>query len=189
VFPPDSVLHVVNRGNDRRTLFGSSVEYAQFRQLLDDSRSRVSVALLAFVLMPNHWHLVVQPPNHSVLSQFLHRLTGIHAKRTRMASSTVGEGHIYQGRYHAVLLETPKRLINAIRYVEANPVRARLVARAELWPWSSLNERLRDIGTLDDGPIPFPRDEAWLEQVNATSVTMSTRDPRRRSRNLELPPG
>jgi putative transposase len=188
VFPVDSVLHVVNRGNDRRTLFSNSVEYAMFRELLDDSRSRLNVPLLAFVLMPNHWHLVLQPHQPAELSRFLHRVTGIHAKRTRRASDTVGEGHVYQGRYHSVLLETPRRFINAIRYVEANPLRAGLVPRAELWPWSSLNERMRDAGTLDDGPVVLPRDETWLEQVNATIAGKPLLEKRRRSFNPQRQP-
>ena len=159
-----------------------------FRELLDDSRSRLNVPLLAFVLMPNHWHLVLQPHQPAELSRFLHRVTGIHAKRTRRASDTVGEGHVYQGRYHSVLLETPRRFINAIRYVEANPLRAGLVPRAELWPWSSLNERMRDAGTLDDGPVVLPRDETWLEQVNATIAGKPLLEKRRRSFNPQRQP-
>jgi putative transposase len=188
VFPADSVLHVVNRGNDRRTLFGNAVEYAMFRELLDDSRSRLEMPLLAFVLMPNHWHLVLQPHTAADLSRFLHRITGIHARRMRRASDTLGDGHVYQGRYHSRVLETPRRLINAIRYVEANPRRAGLVARAELWPWSSLNERLRGAASLDDGPMVLPRDHTWLEQVNSPSAAKPKPEKRRKSFTPERQP-
>jgi putative transposase len=184
VFPADSVLHVVNRGNDRRTLFASSVDYAMFRELLQDLRERLDVPMLAFVLMPNHWHLVLQPHHHTDLSRFLHRLTGIHAKRTREATDTVGEGHVYQGRYRSFALETTRRFLNTIRYVEANPVRAGLVAKAELWPWSSLNERLRELPTLDIGPVTLPMDETWLAMVNAPGPAKPMKSQRRESRDL-----
>ena len=101
--------------------------------------------------------------------------------RTRRLSDTVGHGHIYQGRYHSSLVETDLRFVRTIRYVEANPVRSGLVARAELWHWSSLSERLRSLQTLDAGPFELPADEEWLALVNATALA-SPKPPRRRSR-------
>ena len=78
--------------------------------------------------------------------------------------------------------------MNTIRYVEANPVRAGLVSRAELWPWSSLNERLRDARTLDLGPVALPTDDWWLELVNATQRQPVKRQ-RRRTSSIAVPPG
>ena len=130
VFPPETALHIINRGNDRRALFSGDGEYAKFLVLIRRAARHHPVRILAYVLMPNHWHLVVVPGQTEHVSRFLQRLTGAHAARLRRATRTVGEGHVYQGRYHALVLESALRLLRTMRYVEANPVRAGLVERA-----------------------------------------------------------
>jgi putative transposase len=116
--------------------------------------------------MPNHWHLLVQAPSPGELSQFMHRVTWRHAAEVRKSTQSMGLGHLYQGRYRAHLVETERRYLVALRYVEANPVRAGLVAKAEDWRWSSLRERLREARRIVDGPValPYPRD--WVDIVN-----------------------
>jgi putative transposase len=126
-FSPETALHVVNRGNDRRRLFTTDCEYAAFLVLIRRVARDYPLHLLAYVLMPNHWHLVVWPEEPQGVPRFLQRLTGAHAARLRRESRTVGEGHVYQGRYFAVQLESEIQLLRTLRYVEANPVRARLV--------------------------------------------------------------
>lgn len=166
VFPPQTALHIVNRGNDRRALFGSDGEYARFLVLIRRAAQDYPIQILAYVLMPNHWHLVVWPEEPQHVSRFLQRFTGAHATRLRRATRTVGEGHVYQGRYHAFVLESALRLLRTMRYVEANPVRAGLVERAEDWRWSSLTERLGRTLLISPAPLALPPVTDWVRLVN-----------------------
>lgn len=167
-FPPDAVLHVINRGNDRRLLFHRDGDYRAFWWLLERNIRTVEVPLLAYVLMPNHWHLVVRPHSPTDLARLLQRVTGTHAMRIRRRSHTVGLGHIYQGRYRAFVIETPDQYVNVVRYIEANPLKAGLVPRAENWRWSSLRDRLRHRASLAEGPVPLPAADEWIDHVNAS---------------------
>ncbi|MEP7117462.1 MAG: transposase, partial [Acidobacteriota bacterium] len=174
-------IHVINRGNDRRQLFASDGQYARFLVLIRRAARHHPVDLLAYVLMPNHWHLVMCPAQPEDVSRFLQRLTGAHASRLRRATNTVGEGHVYQDRYRAFLLESEVRLLRTIRYVEANPVRAALVDRAEDWPWSSLAEREGRPRIISPPTVQLPPLAEWLALVNMpvplplSSVVRSTR--------------
>ena len=121
--------------------------------------------------MPNHWHFVLWPRDVAELSQFLHYLTTAHAARFRYASGTTGFGHVYQGRYRSSIVDRDARYVRTLRYVEANPLRAGFVRRAEDWPWSSLSERLGVARRIVDGPVELPRAEDWVSLVNAQSIS------------------
>ncbi len=166
-FPPDLALHIINRGNDRRRLFTRAGDYARFLVLIRRAARRYPVDLLAYVLMPNHWHLVMWPAQAEDISRFLQWLTGTHASRLRRLSNTVGEGHVYQGRYHAFPIESAEHLLRTMRYVEANPLRAALVDRAEDWPWSSLADRRGQVRLISPAPTDLPPLADWLTLVNA----------------------
>lgn len=166
-FEPDSVVHVVNRGNERRRLFAGPRDYANFLGLVDHAAGRVPIRLLGYALMPNHWHFVLWPRDVAELSQFLHHLTTSHAARIRCSTGTVGGGHVYQGRYRSTVISQDIRYVRTVRYVEANPLRANLVRRAEDWPWSSLIERIRVVRRIVDGPVELPGSNEWLTFVNA----------------------
>ena len=125
---------------------------------------RIPLRLLAYVLMPNHWHMVVWPETTDELSRFLQRVTGVHASRIRRATHTVGHGHIYQGRYHAFVVDTATKYLNVVRYVEANPLRAGLVDRAEHWRWSSLRDRVHGRPSTCPGPFDLPGLNAGLQK-------------------------
>ena len=168
--PPDSVVHVVNRGNERRRLFDRPRDYDDFLWLIDHAAGRVSIRLLGYVVMPNHWHLVLWPRDVAELSQFLHCLTTSHAARFRYATATMGLGHVYQGRYRSSVVDGDIRFFRTLRYVEANPVRANLVRRAEDWPWSSFRERLSVAQRIVDGPVALPCPEDWARFVNGEAV-------------------
>lgn len=168
-FPP-GVAHVVNRGNERRRLFDGPRDYRTFLQILDQALARRPTRLLAYALMPNHWHMVLWPETSREMSQFLHYLTTLHAVRFRKTSGTAGAGHVYQGRFHATSVERDLQYWLTLRYVESNPLRAGLVDRAELWPWTSLSERAGTRCRIVDGPLPMPPCEAWLKVVNAVAT-------------------
>lgn len=163
--PPDSVHHVINRGNDRRCLFASPSDFAEFLDLMAWAKGHCPVRIVGYCLMPNHWHLVLWPDAPKAMPAFLHRLCTTHSMRWRKSTGTVGEGHVYQHRYHAFLIESEPYYYRALRYVEANPVRAGLVTSATEWPWSSLAERIgADRGILDPGPLRLP--DGWPELVD-----------------------
>ena len=163
--PAGSIVHVINRGNDRRLLFANWLDFEEFLSMMRWAKSNEPVRLIAYVVMPNHWHFVIWNESSTQTSRFLHRLTGAHAARIRSQTATTGEGHIYQDRFHGFLIDGEQRYLRLMRYVEANPVRAGLVERAEDWKWSSLSERREPRrGLLDNGPVPLPTD--WVEIVN-----------------------
>ncbi|MGE0464713.1 MAG: transposase [Vicinamibacterales bacterium] len=163
--PPDSILHLVNRGNDRKRLFHADRDYEAFLELISETRTRCPMRLLAYCLMPNHWHMVVWPDAAQAVSAFCHRLCTVHALRHRRDTQTLGHGHLYQHRYHSFAVESERQYYLVMRYVEANPVRAGLVDQAQLWKWSSLAEREGcERGLLHPGPLPLP--SGWAALVN-----------------------
>lgn len=130
-----------------------------------------AMRILAYGVMPNHWHLVLWPSAPSELSQFLHYLTTSHAARFRYLSGTAGLGHVYQGRFHSTVVADDLRYIQTLRYVEANPVRAGFVRRAEDWPWTSLSERLGPRRRIVEGPVRLPSPLVWADAVNARETS------------------
>jgi putative transposase len=162
--PPNSVHHVINRGNDRRRLFDSPSEFSQFLDLMAWAKSFYPIRVVGYCLMPNHWHFVLWPEEARAMPAFLHRLCTTHAIRRRKATRSIGHGHVYQHRYHAFLIDSEAYYFRALRYVEANPVRAGLVSSASQWSWSSFSERMGEgRGILDPGPLELPAN--WAEFV------------------------
>ena len=102
----DVVYHVLNRANARRTLFEDDGDYAAFARVLGRACERVSMRLLAYCVMPNHWHLVVWPRRDGDLSRFVNWLTLTHTQRWHQHRHTVGEGHVDQGRFTSFPVET-----------------------------------------------------------------------------------
>ncbi len=163
--PPDSVLHLVNRGNDRKPLFEADREYEEFLTLVAAIKERCPMRLIAYCLMPNHWHMVVWPEPGQSVSAFCHRLCTMHAIRHRRDTGTIGYGHLYQHRYHSFAVESERQYFAVMRYVEANAARSGLVGQAEHWRWSSLVERCGvERGLLSPGPLPLP--DEWPALVN-----------------------
>jgi putative transposase len=131
--------------------------------VLAETLDRVPTRLLAFCIMPNHWHLLIWPTGDE-MPRFMHRLTLTHAKRWHRAHGSERTGPVYQNRYTAVPVQTETHLMTVLRYVERNPLRAGLVDRAEKWPWSSLAQRADSGIALADPPIPRPCN--WIDTVN-----------------------
>lgn len=161
----DEVHHALNRGNARLPLFESPDDYDRFAALLEQAVERTSTRLLAWCLMPNHWHLLIWPRHGAELSDFVGWLTLTHTQRWHAARGTAGSGHLYQGRFKSFAVQDDAHLLTVWRYIERNPLRAGLVERAEDWAWSSLAQRQR---WLDPGPLPRPDD--WLAWVNSAET-------------------
>jgi putative transposase len=164
------IFHVLNRGNHRQMLFRRPQEFALFLDLLSQSVARFEVELWGYCLMGNHWHLVVSAPTVEELSRWMHWLSNRHVRMVHGRNAKLGGGHVYQGRYKSFPVQDEGQLWTVLRYVEANPLRARLVKRAEDWAWSSLSSK-----PVFDGQIevtrpklnPWPRDARWRKAVNA----------------------
>ncbi len=137
----DTVYHVINRGNFRHRLFEDARVYDNFVKILKEGLSVVPMRILAYCLMPNHWHAMLYPEHDGDFSRFTQWVTLTHTQRYHARTETVGYGHIYQGRYKSFPVHDDSYFFNAIRYVEQNAQRASLVRRAEDWRWSSAHVR------------------------------------------------
>lgn len=128
------LYHVTARGNRQHPTFLQVGDYAKFLELLADTAARHRWRCYAYCLMPNHIHLVVRPLE-ATLSAGVQRLNGGYAQWFNRRHDL--SGHVFQGRFHSVLVESEAHLIELARYVLRNPVRARLCGDASQWPWSS----------------------------------------------------
>jgi putative transposase len=160
------VFHVINRGVRRQPLFATADDYLRFQDLIVDARTRWSLPFYCYSLMPNHFHFVVHPANDAQLPKFMQWLCSTRAKRFNLERQNVGAGAVYQARYHAFAVQTDRHFLTVCRYVERNPLRARLVARAEDWPWSSLGQNREICHVVPLEPWPVPRPPDWIDQVN-----------------------
>jgi putative transposase len=160
--------HVINRSNGRVQIFHNEKEYQHFESLLLEGVEMVSMRVLAYCIMPNHWHLVLYPKQDTDMSEFMRWVTTTHVRQRRTMTKTVGDGHLYQGTYKSFPIETDTHLQTVLRYVEQNPLRAKLCEKAEDCQWSSLSRRLRnnkeDQKFLATLPTELPTN--YLESVN-----------------------
>jgi putative transposase len=163
-----TVFHVLNRAARSVRLFEDPRDYAAFLRVLGAAQRRVPLRLLAYCVMPTHFHLVAWPQADDELSRFMQWLTATHCKRWHACRGTNGSGPLYQGRFRAFPVQTNEHFLNVCRYVERNAVRARIVSTAEEWQWSSFAQRREnrtDVG-LHAWPVPEPAN--WRALVNAT---------------------
>jgi putative transposase len=166
--PGGIVYHVCNRGSRKAALFRSPDEYTAFLRLIAEARDVRPMRVIAYCLMPNHWHLLLWPEQDGELTRFMHWLTGTHAVRSRCGTGTQGQGAIYQSRFTAVAVVDLPHLFTVWRYIERNPVEAGLTLTSESWPWSSASQwsQPSEDLPLDAGPVPRPPD--WPAIVNGT---------------------
>jgi putative transposase len=163
------IYHALNRANFRSRLFPETAHYEDFLGIVEESLNFVPMRILAYCLMPNHWHLVLYPRADGDLSKFLRRITLTHTQRYHARTRTVGYGHVYQGRYKSLLVESDRHFLTLVRYVERNAKRATLVKKAEDWPWSSAHARLggneKQKKLLSAWPVAEPRHyREWLNR-------------------------
>jgi putative transposase len=162
------VYHVLNRANARIRIFGHEADYVAFERILIEAVERTQTRLLAYCLMPNHWHLIVWPRKDGELSRFMAWLTLTHTQRWHAHRQSAGSGHVYQGRFKSFPVQEDEHFYTVARYVERNALRANLVRKAEEWRWGSLFRWQR--GTVEDSKLlaawPVPRKAGWIDHVN-----------------------
>jgi len=176
------VYHVLNRRVMRLELFEKDRDYQAFERVLAASLDRPDApGLLAYCLMPNHWHLVVQARARTDLSTWMQWLTVTHTHRRHSHYHMIGQGPLYQGRFKSFPVQGDVHFLTVCRYVEANALRAGLVRRAENWRWGSLWSRENDKGALHEWlrawPVDRPRN--WLAEVNRELAETAIQSVRR----------
>ena len=157
--------HVLNRGNGRAEVFHKGDDYAAFLETMAEASIRLPMRVIAYGLMPNHFHLVLRPHGDSDLSRWMHWLLTTHVRR--YSRHYHHSGHVWQGRFKAFPIQDDEHLATVVRYVERNALRAGLAERAEDWPWSSLAKP--DRGPQLDTEILARKDD-WLGLVNTPAT-------------------
>jgi putative transposase len=162
-----NTYHVVNRGNDRRVIFPERDDYQRFRAFLIEGQQRHPVKIFGACQMPNHFHLLLKPETDSALSAYMQWVCCRYACYFRAITQTVGHGHVFQRRFWSAPIVDDDHFRMVLRYIEANPSRAKLVETAEHWEWSSLSERLRNRPDLV-ASLPLDLPDSWCALVNLT---------------------
>lgn len=162
------IYHCLNRSVGRQQIFNNASDYKLFENILEEVNDITSVDVLAYTIMPNHFHLVLRPAEDGDLSDFMKRITVTHTQRFRVKTRTIGTGPVYQGRYKSFLIQNDTHLLTVLRYVERNPLTAKLVNRAEEWEYGSVYRRChgscKERQLLAEWPILEPFD--YLNLVN-----------------------
>jgi putative transposase len=153
------VYHVINRASGRVPIFRNKKDYQLFESVLEEAQKRENMRVLAYCIMPNHFHLALYPEKDGDVQRFMGWLTKTHTQRWHVAHQTVGYGHLYQGRYKSFIVNTDEYYVTLMKYIEQNPLRAKLVAKSEDWEWGSLFRRHR--GTVEQRKLLYP----WLVDV------------------------
>ncbi len=158
----EEYYHVINRANARLPIFFKEEDFKLFEDILEEAQEQVPMRILAYCLMPNHFHLVVYPHKDGDVGKYMQWLTLTHTQRWHTRNKTTGTGHLYQGRYKSFLIQGNRYLLSVIRYVERNPLRAKLVRKAENWGFSSLARRVSNNPEkqrlLASCPVELPED-------------------------------
>jgi putative transposase len=166
--------HVIQRGNNRQAIFSSAADYQMLLALLDENAHKFGVALHAYVLMSNHFHLLATPATANGLPQMMQAVGRRYVRYFN--DSQQRSGTLWEGRYRSTLIETDRYLLACMAYIDLNPVRAGMVKEARDYAWSSHGHYagLRNDKLITPHPLfwtlgntPFAREAAYAELVNA----------------------
>ncbi len=128
------VYHVISRGNGRQAVFSGANDYAAFLKAVGDLKGRKPFELYGYCLMSNHVHLLLRPLE-TTISRLVQSLLVSHTQRYHRHHETCG--HVWQGRFKSPVVQDDDHLLCVLRYIEANPLRAKMVRRAGDYRWSS----------------------------------------------------
>ena len=191
------VYHAMNRGNNRTDVFAGDGDHEAFLESLRVAKGRYPFALLGYCLMSNHFHLLLKPGSGQSISRILQSLSVAHTWRYHKRHRT--SGHVWQGRFKSPVIQDDDHLLVVLRYIEANPVRARMVADPRDYRWSSYGQHgLGLVDTLLDGfpqwehlgPSEVERRRRWrakLRTAQKQDELTAVRDSLRTGRPLGSP--
>lgn len=179
--------HIIQRGNNRQAIFSSAADYQMLLALLEENAQKFGVALHAYALMSNHFHLLATPATAEGLPQMMQ---AVGRRYVRYFNGKEGRsGTLWEGRYRSTLIETERYLLACMVYIDLNPVRAGMVAEAQDYPWSSYGHYagLRTDRLVTPHPLfwtlgntPFAREAAYAELVRA-GITLAQQEALTRS--------
>jgi len=166
--------HIIQRGNNRQPIFASTADYLMLLDLLDENAKKFGVALHAYVLMSNHFHLLATPQTADGLPQMMQAVGRRYVRYFN--DSQQRSGTLWEGRYRSTLIQAERYLLACMAYIDLNPVRAGLVAHPRDYPWSSyghysgqrIDKRITPhplVWAL--GNTPFAREAAYADMVQA----------------------
>jgi putative transposase len=171
---PDYPHHVIQRGNNRQAIFASAQDYQRLLDLLDENAKKFDVAVHAYVLMGNHFHLLATPKTADGLPQMMQ---AVGRRYVRYFNDTQQRsGTLWEGRYKSTLIQTDRYLLACMAYIDLNPVRAGMVAQPQDYPWSShghyIGSRVDKLITPHPlvwglGNTPFSREAAYADLVRS----------------------
>ena len=182
----DHAYHVINRAVGRLKIFDTPADYQLFLDLLREAKEMTDMRILAYTIMPNHWHLLLYPANDGDMGIFMHWLTNAHTRRVHALTETIGTGPLYQGRYKSFIAKDDHHLLTVLKYIERNPVRAKLSKSPEKWQWGSawcrLNGSAKQRRILAESPVDLPRMYAlWINTPDSLNELESLRGSIKRS--------
>ena len=171
---PGFAHHVIQRGNNRQAIFAYNADYQTLLDLLDENARKFDVAIHAYVLMSNHFHLLATPQTADGLPQMMQAVGRRYVRHFN--DSQQRSGTLWEGRYKSTLIQTERYLLACMVYIDLNPVRAGLVAQAHDYAWSShghyTGQRIDKLITPHPllwalGNTPFAREAAYAELVQS----------------------
>lgn len=166
--------HVILRGNNRQAIFARSADYQRLLDLLEESARQFELQIHAYVLMSNHFHLLLTPATQDGLPKMMQALGRSYVRYFNRSQQRTGT--LWEGRYKSTLIQSERYLLACMAYIDLNPVRAGLVERAQDYPWSShahylglRADRLITPHALywELGNTPFAREAAYADLVQA----------------------
>ncbi len=189
------IYHVINRGNNQQDVFHKRADFQAFLTALAELKERKPFELYGYCLLNNHFHLLLRPTGDATISRIMQSLLVSHTQRYHRHHRS--GGHVWQGRFKSPVIQNDKHLLAVLRYIEANPLRAKLVRRAEKYPWSSY--RVHGLGETDElvdslityealSPLAKVRQRKWAEKVHRP-MDEANLDAIRRSSATGLPYG
>jgi putative transposase len=161
-FLPDQALHVIQRGNDRQAVFFTPDDYARYRDWLVAAAGEYGCAVHAYVLMTNHVHLLVTPSSAESLPRTMQSLGRRYVRHVNWAHRRTGT--LWEGRYRAAPIDSDAYFLACCRYIELNPVLARMVAHPRDYPWSSYRAH------ADGAKDPLASDHPLYRRLGRTAA-------------------
>ncbi len=131
---PDAFYHITSRGNEQKAVFKNRRDREKFLEYLESSSERYEAVIHAYCMMDNHYHLLLETPSGN-LPQIMRHINGAYTTYFNIKRDR--SGHLFQGRYKAILVDKDEYAKELSRYIHLNPVRAKIVERPEEYEWSS----------------------------------------------------